>query len=206
MDLKATIMIFADLQQWLFPALIAVLTATLLLRIYNVRRRSESSERRTSGREAKPGRTGSWTPQADAVAVKTDIPDAVARWELHLEERGRTIAAEVDSKLRLLQVYVSEADRASARLEAVLCQLEDVLQTQAPELQEVLEPAGRFPARETLGVQGSGNQSEELENPQIQTQIGVLWDYGFGVGDIASRMGLTGEQVKAVLESRNTNS
>lgn len=206
MDLHATIMLFAKIEDWLFPALIAVLTATLLLRLYNARRRAAAADSKSSGREARASRTGSWTPEADSLASRSGIPDAVARWELHLEERGRAIAAEVDSKLRLLQVYVSEADRVSSRLESVLERLEALVREQGLDPSELLEQVGRLPSREALSVDGSGNSDKDLESSEIRSQIGVLWDYGFAVGDIASRMGLTSDQVIEILESRKSNS
>ena len=49
-----------------------------------------------------------------------DSPDEVARWQVAMHETARELSAELDSKMVALQVLITEADRAAARLEAAM--------------------------------------------------------------------------------------
>ncbi|MCS7305999.1 MAG: hypothetical protein NZ602_12950 [Thermoguttaceae bacterium] len=71
-----------------------------------------------------PGRSGlnGRLPVADA-------PPNLVAWEVHMQETARELSAWVDTKLRLLQHLVAEADRAATRLERALATAQTVNQT-----------------------------------------------------------------------------
>ena len=60
---------------------------------------------------------GSWlTGRASSV----EAPASLTAWEVQMHETARELSALVDTKLRLLQQLVAEADRAATRLEQAL--------------------------------------------------------------------------------------
>jgi DNA-binding NarL/FixJ family response regulator len=55
-----------------------------------------------------------------AVRSLSDAPDDVLRWQVEMHETARTLKGELDSKMRLLQVLIRQAEEVAKRLETQL--------------------------------------------------------------------------------------
>ncbi len=118
-------------------------------------------------------------PQQERSAHGTlDAPPDVLRWEVQMQEIGRDLSAQLDSKMSALQALIADADRAAARLETAMGQTPDPPPTQA----EALDPS---PA---------SNRREEIY---------TLADYGLDTAGIANRIGIPIGEVELMLSLRD---
>ena len=104
-------------------------------------------------------------------------PPDVLRWEVQMHETARELSAQLDSKMRVLQVLIAEADRAAARLEAAA------------------QPASTDPQPTT---QAEGLKSARRRQEEIYT----LADYGHDAAEIARRIGSPVGEVELILGLR----
>ena len=188
-----------QLGDMLFAAAIAAISVTLLLRIVRRRRQAAARDARSTmqrGHGNVTARVPSGAPlEREQGAVGglpphslKEIPDAVVRWEIYLHEAGRQTAAEIDTKLRVLQAMTGEADRAARRLE-------QAIQAAAPEPASGSSPPTDCPPSEPLSSDRAVIQREFQH-------VLTLWDYGFDVPDIASRTSLAESEVVRILRTR----
>ena len=56
-------------------------------------------------------------PRGSAQRAKLEAPHEVKRWEVEFHETCRDLQAELDSKMRALQILIIEANAATERLE-----------------------------------------------------------------------------------------
>ena len=116
-------------------------------------------------------------------------PPDVLRWEVQMHETARELSAQLDSKMRVLQVLIAEADRAAARLEAAA--------QPAPTLPSVGGkcplPNGREPTTQAEGLKSARRRQEEIY---------TLADYGHDAAEIARRIGSPVGEVELILGLR----
>ncbi len=81
----------------------------------------------------------------DRASPLLDAPSTVIRWQVEMQELARELKAEIDTKMRILQVLVRRSNEAAERLEAAAARAERlgcVDRRQAVELGEVSERLG----------------------------------------------------------------
>ena len=54
-------------------------------------------------------------PSPPGQDTRSDAPDVVTRWEVHMHETARDLSGQLDSKMGALAQLIREADRAAAR-------------------------------------------------------------------------------------------
>ena len=164
--------LFAESNQLIlvFIAAIAVVTWMLLMRSHRYFGRQRASEPENKW-ETKP------TPKTPA--AQGELPDSVARWEVEMYESARRMSAQLDSKMSALQALIADADRAAARLEALL--------------------SGK-PSSDT----NTDNSTASLKLPSDahREEIYTLSDYGFTAADIARRLDAAVGEVELILGLR----
>lgn len=207
-------MLWAEANGSIVP-LVAVLAAMLLLlaTFWRMARRTGS---RSEGPLAQPGKEPFhlWKKSSGSVSggmrsSPADAPASLTAWEVHIQETAREVSAVVDTKLRLLQQLVAEADRAATRLERAL----SAAQTALP-AQPTASPPTAASGPSSLPCQTESGPSDavppessaigpSLFRPEaVASEVGLLADYGFPVEEIASRCGLTVAEVEALLCQR----
>lgn len=159
-------------------AAILVLTVTLMRRLYRYRtRQKRQASSRPSHRSADEG---------DPRGLRVGAPDSIVRWEVEMQELGRDLKAEIDSKMVALENLIRDADRAANRLEAAT--------------KSALAAEKDIPREESA----PGSVPAVHDNAAIQEEVYTLRDYGFSTGDIASRLGAPVEQVELILRQRES--
>ncbi|NLS96360.1 MAG: hypothetical protein GXX96_29840 [Planctomycetaceae bacterium] len=156
-------------------AAILVLTLTMLLRLYRYQARNR---RQTSCRL--PARH----VQPDPRGLRAGAPDSVVQWEVEMHQLARDLKGEIDSKMVALGHLIRDADRAAGRLEKAI----DAARQVAPHT----EDADKSPADESRPPEKAGLRDEAC----------LLADYGFSVGDIASRLAIPAGEVELILRLR----
>lgn len=58
-------------------------------------------------------------PERDRNSALADAPAEVLRWQVEMHETARDLKAELDTKMRALQVLIRDADEKIARLESL---------------------------------------------------------------------------------------
>lgn len=124
-----------------------------------------------------------------------DAPASLTAWEVHIHETAREASALVDTKLRLLQQLVAEADRAAARLERALAD--------APTMPAEPPGSGGQEPADSSPSEGAGTPSSPVRPEALALEVGLLADYGFPVEEIASRCGISVSEVETILRQRN---
>ena len=123
-----------------------------------------------------------------------DAPPEVLRWEVQMQEIGRDLSAQLDSKMSALQALIADADRAAARLETAMGRSTD-LQSPRPQSPAPLPSDSRPPAQaEALDPSPSSNRREEIY---------TLADYGLDTAGIANRIGIPIGEVELILSLRD---
>ncbi len=108
----------------------------------------------------------------------------MVQWEVEMQELARDLAAEVNSRISMLQAVTAEADRAAARLENALRKAAEC-SPQKP------DASGKAPPEErTSAFQLSAET------------VYMLADYGFPCGEIAARLDSTPTDIQRILDKR----
>jgi hypothetical protein len=141
-------------------------------------------------------------------------PDDVARWEVHMHDTARELAAMLDSKMAALQELIREADAANQRLKTTLA-AEEKAASQIPFSaigSDVAQGAEPKPKSSGGGVGFNPFRSKpkppEEDQPQPQSmearfeQICELADRGSSADEIASRVGVPVGEVQLILGLR----
>jgi DNA-directed RNA polymerase specialized sigma24 family protein len=114
-----------------------------------------------------------------------DAPPEVARWEVQMHETARELSGQLDSKMRVLQALIAEADRAAARLEAAAAK--------SPEAVEQPAPPDTEPTTQAEVLKSARRRQEEIY---------TLADYGLDAAEIARRVGSPVGEVELILGLR----
>jgi hypothetical protein len=206
-------MLFAEMANGVivFVAVVVCTTLFLLVRTSRYFSRSKSPDPSWSS-------IGRKSEDSAPSERSESVPQEIASWEVEMQEFLREAKAEMNTKMRAMQILTAEADRAAARLEAALRGSPNAASPRrdaaAPELANALL---KFPGEiKGRGIDlGSlpGNQAESLlvssvprtEHSSAQAkkeEIYTLADYGMVAADIASRVGHPIGEVELILGLR----
>ncbi|MHB0957710.1 MAG: hypothetical protein ACYC0X_18345 [Pirellulaceae bacterium] len=161
-----------------------MLLAGILLLILILFRRSYRHQRRQNRPCPDPASRPKSVRAADRVL--SEPPVQVTQWQVEMHELARTLKAELDTKMRLLQLLIGQARVESERLEQLLA---------------VGDPS-RLSAGETVGSDRGGAVCEEI-HPQ-QSAIYAMADTGHSPQEIAARLGAPQGEVEFVLSWRTS--
>lgn len=105
---------------WMLPAGVALLTVILLrLALRRI------AARRPSSTERVPAASARTSPGALRRGGEL-LPTELAEWQVEMHELARDLRGELDTKMRLLQLMLDQAQSEAARLEALLAQARSV--------------------------------------------------------------------------------
>lgn len=183
----------------------ALIIAYMLMRYHAYYRRR--------GRDAESSRA---TPKLDPRPREYDPnkPDDVGRWEVHMHETARELAAMLDSKMAALQQLIREADRASERLKAILSAgAKSAGEDPPPSIDpRTILGHGKPAGQSTAGMSFDpflSQPSSELAEPSGRQpmeerfeQICELADQGKSAADIAQKVGVPVGEVQLILGLR----
>jgi hypothetical protein len=134
----------------------------------------------------------------DRASPLLDAPSTVVRWQVEMQELARELKAEIDTKMRILQVLVRRSNEAAERLEAAAARAERlgcVDRRQAVELDSI----------ESLAEDAAANRSATPSPPvpAYSDQVYAMADSGTNAADIANHIGLPIGDVELVLSLRS---
>jgi hypothetical protein len=149
-------------------------------------------------------------------------PAPIVNWEVEMHDMARQLAAQLDSKIRVLEHLIHEADRAAARLEAALAAGPSgasppetkeppphpsppvdrpigppVSQAEALKAASAADRASPTP-REAEAFVGARSRADKRYEP-----IYTLADYGYDAAEIARRTGTPVGEVQLILSLRS---
>ncbi len=153
-------------------AAILVMTLPMLLRVYRYQARSK----RANPVQLPAG--------PDPRGLRAGAPESIVRWEVQMQELGRDLKAEIDSKMVALGHLVRQADRAAERLEKALA---------------AVQLGDEDPNRVDVGPLPDPGVSETTD---LRDEVYLLADYGFSANDIASRLSTPIGQIELILRLR----
>lgn len=145
----------------------------------------------------------------DPLTTKSHLqaPREFQRWQVEMHDLARELSGQLDSKLGLLQHLVREADRQSARLEAVIARAESLGVTPSEAISSdepawpTLNQASRLSsAAATSRIDPS---TERPSASRRNSEIYTLADAGHSSATIASRVGSPIGEVELILSLRN---
>jgi hypothetical protein len=145
-----------------------------------------SSNRYFARQRSAPPTWTSGRPAAPHSERPSEPPEEVQNWEVAMHDYARQIRGELDSKMRVLQSLIAEADRAAARLERAV-------QNSRP-LPPAVNQAGVVPS--------SPDPAASDSTPPRREEIYTLADYGLPAAEIAHRTGVPGGEVELILRLR----
>lgn len=172
--------LFANLvQTGMLLAGVALLLLVLFRRIYR-----HHAHRQAGGKRVQADPVEFQLPadsrQRDAQRSLSDAPPDVLRWQVEMHETGRELKAELDSKMRVLQLLIGQARREADRLERILDQLE-------------------LPDEER---DWSSVSKETPPNAERRARILELADRGCTSGEIAQQIDASVADVEPLLKQR----
>ncbi len=140
---------------------------------------------------------GSWKPgrpqrpkRADP-GHHVDSPPDVLRWEVQMHETARELSGQLDSKMRVLQALITDADRAAARLETAMGETPPATQAEA-----LMSSDGPRQAESTVEPTGDSTSQDRRE------EVYTLSDYGLGPAEVAARIGRPIGEIELILSLR----
>jgi hypothetical protein len=140
-------------------------------------------------------------PRADARSGKSAGPPAhpaiptsreFEQWEVAMHDLARDLSGQLDSKIRVLEILIREADKASSRLEMSLTRARGIAE----------------PPREMLRSPANGEKASRQQPPsdsadkQRFERIYALADAGLSPAKIASQIGSQLGEVELILGLR----
>lgn len=157
----------------LFLLGVALVTLTLLRRIYRVRRaraprRTSRAQRPASATSGGDRLSGLWPSASSPTA-----PPQVQRWEVAMHETARQLAAELDAKAGILEQLIRDARSERERLERLLARTagHDLAAKRASEQTTEAGEAWNPPEHRTAGSGSSyppaGQPQDEADEPRI---------------------------------------
>jgi len=140
------------------------------------------------------------------------LPGDLGQWEVEVHELTRSLSAQLDSKMGLLQQLIREADRAAARLETAITAARDAAHDSlcdplpdVPASPAAEPPLGPPPAASDAPAEDAAPPAEASppgSTPRRFDDIYLLADYGYPVAEIAQRSGLPLGEVELILSLR----
>lgn len=166
-------------KQGMFLAGVSLLALILLRRIY-----------RRYGRRRIKGNTDYASYRPDAMTARSrslsTAPSDVLRWHVELHDTARELKAELDSKMRALQLLIGQAREEADRLERILALREDGSPRDAEE--PAAQPAHTHPAL--------------MDAAQRQAEIYHFADQGLPAAAIAEQVGRAVGDIELILSLR----
>jgi hypothetical protein len=158
--------------------------ALLILILFRRTYRYYGRRRRSGNKKADSYLTKSPRPTKRASSLSS-APSDVLSWHVEMHETARDLKAELDSKMRLLQLLIAQARQEADRLTQIVADANSV----AVDRSETLSPA-----RRTTPLPGS---------PQRQSEIFMLADQGQSAAEIADRTGSPLGEIELILSLRS---
>jgi len=201
------IALFAQSELWPAMAIIGLGLIIAMLMLRGQRRRARGQDDDRSSRVSQVG--------LDLSRYGEDA-GAQDRWEVEMHDRTREMTGTLDSKMSALQALIADADRAAARLERALDEVEgrmpdgddSPLSDGAP-LATGTDEMPVAPAPGTAGQAGSGTPAGQQEGDRQsdlqREQVHTLADYGHPPSEIAARLGRPVGEIELILRLRGTS-
>lgn len=117
----------------------------------------------------------------------SDAPPDVLSWQVELHDTARELKAELDSKMRALQLLIGQARHEANRLEQILSQLDPSLRTPSPD-SSTNSPSNWLPG-----------------SPDRQAEIFALADQGRSAAEIAEQVSVPLGEIELILSLRSTH-
>ena len=188
------------------PSTFCLILLVVIVVLLVIRTRSRLARQRWATEDSEPHDYGEGPRASSSPAC---LPEDLARWEVEMHETARTLSAQLDAKLGLLQSLILEADRAAARLEDALEQAYPTLPpgSQAESLRPAVESRDLATDEEPVAAEGEistaeGEPSQIGDRGRRREEIYRLADYGFTAGEIARRVGSPVGEVELILSLR----
>jgi DNA-directed RNA polymerase specialized sigma24 family protein len=146
------------------------------------------------------------SPPVRQALERTPLPsqtEDVTRWEVQMHDLARELTGQIDSKMRLLDQLIRDADRAAARLEAAV----SAAQRSKPPTADSVSQADALRAASAAAVfsrdpPASPSPATPNRPDRRYDEIYLLADYGFSQEDIAARTGTPLGEVELILRLR----
>ncbi len=162
----------------MFLAGVVLLIMILLRRFYRYYGR-----RRPAKKTAEPYLAHAPRPADGTRSLSNASPDVLS-WQVELHETGREMKAELDSKMRVLQLLIGQARSEADRLEQILTRLESI---------DAL-PEARTSSPKASWLPGAADR---------QVEIFTLADQGCTAAEIAEQVGTPVGEVELILSLRS---
>jgi hypothetical protein len=140
--------------------------------------------------------------KADRAKASSAPPHGVEKWEVAMHDLARELSGQLDSKIRVLELLIREADEAAARLEAAVGKKSDAVSRstraalEAPKSPRRIQPTAKaeIDAKKPLKI---------ADNPRFE-RVYALADAGMSVATIANQIGSQVGEVELILSLRST--
>ncbi len=178
-------------------AMLALGIAMLLVILLRRSGRYYQKLKRKAKQAAKPTRRQEQTDNMfNRASPLLDAPSTIVRWQVEMQELARDLKAEIDTKMRLLQVLVQRSDEAAARLEAAAAHAQRLGCVDRPQGVDV-------DSIESLAEQAASTRSATPPPmPTFSAQVYSMADSGNNAAEIADHVGLPVGDVEFVLSLR----
>jgi uncharacterized membrane-anchored protein YhcB (DUF1043 family) len=178
---------------------IVMMLAILLRRSFRYQQKLKRQSRKAGKPSAKTTRRQEQlTNMFDRASPLLDAPSTILRWQVEMQELGRELKAEIDTKMRLLEVLVRRSNEAAERLEAAASHAERLGCVERT-------PAADDDSIESLAEQAAIDRTATPSPtvPACSDQVYAMADSGNNAADIADYIGLPVGEIEFVLSLRS---
>ena len=191
-----------NVSSWLLVAGIGIMTWVLLRRASRARKRLSLISSASSSRQAHSSdRPDSWD----------DKPREMSRWRVEMYDVARDMRADMDTKMRILQALIGQAQQQAQRLEAAIDKAERLGIAECRDtLKEIKRVTSQPPVMDDVNTCMDSAlprlESVRLEqNAQFRDQVFALADRGLSAETIADQTGATLGEVEMSLSLRRSS-
>ena len=181
-------MLGQDSSTWMFAAGIVLLTWVLLRRLHRARKQGTRSDSNVVASFEKPSRI-------------SEMPRDMTRGQVEMYDFARDMSAEMDTKLRVLQAVVKQADQQAERLEAAIDRAERL---GVAECKDTLTEIRRVTSKPILdqGTLPLVDTADPSVPEDFQRRVFAMADQGLSASRIAEQIGSTIGDVEIRLSLR----
>ena len=178
---------------------IVMMLAILLRRTFRYQQKLKRQSRKAAKTPAQPSRRQTQLNNMfDRASPLLDAPSTILRWQVEMQDLGRELKAEIDTKMRLLEVLVRRSHEAAERLEAAATRAERlgcVERNQADDGDSI----------KSLAEQAARSKGAPASHPvpDYSDRVYKMADSGNNAADIAHDIGLPVGDVEFVLSLRS---
>jgi hypothetical protein len=151
-------------------------------------------------------------PARKPVSASSAPPKDYEKWEVSMHETARDLSGQLDTKIRVLELLIREANDAAARLETAMDRRSEVgsRKSEPRDTRERAEPISRdiHAALEPKRATPSRESKAPLKiagNPRFE-RIFALADAGMSPAKIANQIGSQVGEVELILSLRSSSS